>query len=126
MLDIKDLYLEDYIGKEITVSGWVRNHRKQAHFGFIDLSDGTYFKNLQVVYDDTLNNFDDITKLKLGSAITVTGKLIESPKEGQKFELVLSYFTLEGDCYLRYRGFENAVMNSRRCIINRQIYDVIW
>ena len=98
MLDIKDLYLKDYIGKEITVSGWVRNHRKQAHFGFIDLSDGTYFKNLQVVYDDTLNNFDDITKLKLGSAITVTGKLIESPKEGQKFELVLSYFTLEGDC----------------------------
>ena len=50
MIDIRDLYEKDYIGKEITISGWIRNHRKQAHFGFIDLSDGTYFKNLQVVY----------------------------------------------------------------------------
>ena len=98
MLDVKDLYKESYIGKEITVSGWIKSHRKQAHFGFIDLSDGTCFKNLQVVYDDKLKKFDDITKLKLGSAITVTGKLVESPKEGQDFELVLSSFVLEGDC----------------------------
>ena len=54
MLDVKDLYKESYIGKEITVSGWIKSHRKQAHFGFIDLSDGTCFKNLQVVYDDKL------------------------------------------------------------------------
>ena len=98
MLDVKDLYKESYIGKEITVSGWIKSHRKQAHFGFIDLSDGTCFKNLQVVYDDKLKKFDDITKLKLGSAITVIGKLVESPKEGQDFELVLSSFVLEGDC----------------------------
>ena len=77
MIDIRDLYEKDYIGKEITISGWIRNHRKQAHFGFIDLSDGTYFKNLQVVYDDKLKKFDEITKLKLGSAITVKGKLIK-------------------------------------------------
>ena len=64
MIDIRDLYEKDYIGKEITISGWIRNHRKQAHFGFIDLSDGTYFKNLQVVYDDKLKKFDEITKLK--------------------------------------------------------------
>ena len=89
MIDIRDLYEKDYIGKEITISGWIRNHRKQAHFGFIDLSDGTYFKNLQVVYDDKLKKFDEITKLKLGSAITVKGKLIKSPKEGQEFELTL-------------------------------------
>ena len=44
MLDIKELYLKDYIDQEITVNGWIKNHRKQAHFGFIDLSDGTYFK----------------------------------------------------------------------------------
>ena len=68
MLDIKDLYLKDYIDKEIKVSGWIKSHRKQAHFGFIDLSDGTYFKNLQVVYDDSLKDFEEITKLKLGSA----------------------------------------------------------
>ena len=60
MIDIRDLYEKDYIGKEITISGWIRNHRKQAHFGFIDLSDGTYFKNLQVVYDDKLKKFDEI------------------------------------------------------------------
>ena len=98
MIDIRDLYEKDYIGKEITISGWIRNHRKQAHFGFIDLSDGTYFKNLQVVYDDKLKKFDEITKLKLGSAITVKGKLIKSPKEGQEFELTLESYTLEGDC----------------------------
>ena len=94
MIDIRDLYEKDYIGKEITISGWIRNHRKQAHFGFIDLSDGTYFKNLQVVYDDKLKKFDEITKLKLGSAITVKGKLIKSPKEGQEFELTLESYTL--------------------------------
>ena len=98
MIDIRDLYEKDYIGKEITISGWIRNHRKQAHFGFIDLSDGTYFKNLQVVYDDKLKKFDEITKLKLGSSITVKGKLIKSPKEGQEFELTLESYTLEGDC----------------------------
>lgn len=98
MLDIKDLYKKDFIDKEVTVSGWIKNHRKQAHFGFIDLSDGTCFKNLQVIYDDSLNNFDEVAKLKLGSAITVTGKLLKSPKEGQEFELFLTSFVLEGDC----------------------------
>ncbi len=98
MLDIKDLYEKDYIDKTIEVSGWIKNHRKQAHFGFIDLSDGTYFKSLQVVYDDKLKNFNEITKLKLGSAITVKGKLIKSPKEGQAFELIMNSFVLEGDC----------------------------
>jgi len=73
MLDIRDLYKNDYIDKEVIISGWVKNHRKQAHFGFIDLSDGTYFKTLQVVYDDSLNSFEDVTKLKLGAAVTVTG-----------------------------------------------------
>ena len=98
MLDIKELYLKDYIDQEITVNGWIKNHRKQAHFGFIDLSDGTYFKGLQVVYDDNLKDFEEVTKLKLGSAITVTGKLIKSPKEGQPIELTMTSFVLEGDC----------------------------
>jgi len=97
MLDIRDLYKDNYIDKEITISGWVKNHRKQAHFGFIDLSDGTSFKTLQVVYDDSLDSFEEVTKLKMGAAITVSGKLISSPKEGQEFELILSSFVLEGD-----------------------------
>jgi len=97
MLDIRDLYKDNYIDKEITISGWAKNHRKQAHFGFIDLSDGTSFKTLQVVYDDSLDSFEEVTKLKMGAAITVSGKLISSPKEGQEFELILSSFVLEGD-----------------------------
>ena len=97
-MDIKELYEKSFINKKVKVSGWVKNHRKQAHFGFIDLFDGTTFKTLQVVYDDSLSNFDDITKIKLGSALTVDGKLIKSPKEGQEFELVLEDFVLEGDC----------------------------
>ena len=91
-MDIIDIYKEKekYIDKEITINGWVKAHRKQAHFGFIDLSDGTCFKTLQVVYDDeSIKNFLELTKVKIGSAIRVQGKLISSPKEGQEFELLL-------------------------------------
>ena len=97
-MEIKELYEKSFINKKIEISGWVKNHRKQAHFGFIDLFDGTTFKTLQVVYDDSLKNFEEITKIKLGSAITVSGTLITSPKEGQEFELTLENFVLEGDC----------------------------
>ena len=96
-MDIKDIKKE-LIGESITVSGWVKNHRKQAKFGFIDLNDGTCFNSLQVVYNDDLDFFDELTKIKLGSAITVTGKLIESPAAGQDYELELVDFKLEGDC----------------------------
>ena len=97
-MDISELFKNDYVDKKIKVEGWVRNHRKQAHFGFIDLSDGTCFEHLQVVYDDKLDCFDDVSKLKIGSAVTIEGKLVSSPKENQKFELVLESFKLEGDC----------------------------
>ena len=97
-MDIRELYDKDYVGKKVSVQGWVRNHRKQAHFGFIDLSDGTCFKHLQVVYDDKLKCFDDIVKIKIGSAISVEGTLVSSPKEGQEFELSLENYILEGDC----------------------------
>ena len=97
-MDIKELYQGDFIGKRVCVQGWVRNHRKQAHFGFIDLSDGTCFEHLQVVYDESVDCFDLLTKVKIGSAVTIEGTLVESPKEGQKFELSLEKFKLEGDC----------------------------
>ena len=60
MIDVKDLFKNDYIGKEVTVQGWIRNHRKQKDFGFIDFNDGTFFKNLQIVYDNSLSNFEEI------------------------------------------------------------------
>ena len=65
-MDIKEIYekKESLIGKEIEVSGWIRNHRKQKEFGFIDFSDGTCFKHLQIVYDNKLKEFEEILKIK--------------------------------------------------------------
>ena len=100
LIDLKELFMDSkkYLDKEITVQGWIRNHRKQKEFGFIDFNDGTTFQNLQVVYDNKLTNFDDIAKLHIGSAITITGKVIRSPKEGQEIELQTISVKLEGDC----------------------------
>ena len=77
-MDIRELFEKDYIGKNIKVQGWIRNHRKQKDFGFIDFSDGTCFEHLQIVYDNSLSNFDDVSKFLVGCAIEVEGKLVES------------------------------------------------
>ena len=100
IIDVKELYekVEEYIGKEVTLQGWIRNHRKQKEFGFIDFSDGTCFNHVQIVYDDKLDNFSDIQKYHVGSAIEAVGKIVESPKEGQKFEMQLEKVKLLGDC----------------------------
>ena len=100
MKDLYEIYkeLDKYIDTDITIQGWIRNHRKQKEFGFIDFSDGTTPKHLQVVYDNSLDTFDEIAKMHIGSAVSVTGKLIKSPKEGQEVELVAASVTLEGDC----------------------------
>ena len=99
MLDLKDIYKDykSYLNKDIEIQGWIKNHRKQKEFGFIDFNDGTYFKNLQVVYDNSLSNFEDITKMHIGSAVTVKGTLIESQGK-QDFELKANDVILEGDC----------------------------
>jgi len=100
VIDVRDLYdnLKDYMNKEVTLQGWIRNHRKQKEFGFIDFNDGTFFKSVQVVYDNKLSDFDDIQKLKIGSAIEVVGKIIESPAKGQDFEVQVVSVKLLGDC----------------------------
>jgi len=100
LLDLKDLYLKEneLINNEVKLQGWVKNHRKQKEFGFIYFNDGTTFNNLQVVYDNKLENFADIQKIKIGSSVTIVGTVIESPKEGQKLELTLKSIVLEGDC----------------------------
>lgn len=97
-LDVKDIFESDYIGKEVIVQGWVRNHRKQKEFGFIDFSDGTCFNHLQIVYDDSLSDFDDITKIKNGSSIEVLGTIVKSEGKGQSIELKASKVKLLGDC----------------------------
>ena len=67
-LDVKEIFLNDYVGKDVIVEGWVRNHRKQKEFGFIDFSDGTCFSHLQIVYDNSLSTFDEIQKIKNGAS----------------------------------------------------------
>ncbi len=99
-MDVKELYekIDELMGKTITLSGWVRNHRKQKEFGFIDFSDGTCFKHIQLVYKDKLADFDEISKIKIGSSIEVSGKLIKSEGSGQDFEIDVESIKLLGDC----------------------------
>ena len=100
IIDVKDIYSDykKYIDKEVVLQGWVRNHRKQKEFGFIDFNDGTYFKPVQVVYDDKLESFEEIQKIKIGSAIEVKGTVISSPAKEQDFELQVIDIKLLGDC----------------------------
>ena len=99
-MDLKELYerLEEYLDKDITLQGWIRNHRKQKEFGFIDFSDGTCFKHIQLVYDNKLKDFEEIQKFHIGSAITVVGTLIKSQGSGQDYEISVKSIKLEGDC----------------------------
>lgn len=99
-MDLRKLYqdIEKYIGKEITVKGWIRRHRKQKEFGFIDFSDGTCFKHMQVVYDKNTKDFVSIDALKHGSSICVIGTLVKSEGAGQDYEIKATSITLEGDC----------------------------
>ena len=99
-MDLKDIIkkLVDFEDKEITLEGWIKNHRKQKEFGFIDFNDGTCFETLQVVYDNSLSNFDEIQKLHIGSAVKIVGIIIKSEGGKQSHELKLSSITLLGDC----------------------------
>ena len=99
-MKLVDLFknIENYIDKEIEIKGWIRNHRKQACFGFIDFSDGTCFKHIQIVYDNSLDNFDEIANFKHGSAIKVIGTLTKSEGAGQDYEIKANSVSLEGDC----------------------------
>ena len=86
---IKNLYsnIDKFDGKEITVEGWVKTVRDSKTFGFIELNDGTFFKNIQIVFDDTLENFADICKLTISSTIAVTGKFVKTEGAKQPFEI---------------------------------------
>ena len=94
-MDLKNI-TNEYKDKEIKLSGWIKNHRKQASFGFISLNDGTRHKPLQVVYDNNLINFEEVNKYNLSSAIEVEGVLKESQGGKQDLELVASKITLLG------------------------------
>ncbi len=95
---IKDLYrnTDEYLGKEITVGGWVRSIRDSKTFGFIVLNDGTFFETLQIVYNDTMDNFQNISKLNVGAAIIVKGQLVATPQAKQPFEIQATEIEVEG------------------------------
>ena len=99
-MDVKDLFkkIKDYENKDVVLEGWVRNNRNQSNFGFIDFNDGTYFQNLQLVYDKELSNFDMISKIRVGSAIRVNGIIIKSQGSGQSHEMKVKNIEVLGDC----------------------------
>ena len=92
---IKDV--DSYMEKDVVLQGWIRNHRKQKEFGFIDFADGTCFEHIQLVYNNELKEFDEIQKYRVGCAITVNGKVIKSEGKGQAFEVKVQSIKLEGD-----------------------------
>ena len=96
--DLKEIFEQDLIGQEVIVEGWIKNHRKQKEFGFIDFSDGTCFKKLQIIYTKELEDFEKYQKLHIGSAIKVLGTIIKSVGSGQDIELSAKEITLLGDC----------------------------
>ena len=89
MKTIRDLYsnIDNYANQEITVEGWVKTVRDSKTFGFIELNDGTFFKNIQIVFDNTLDNFDEVCKLTISSTIAVTGEFVKTEGAKQPFEI---------------------------------------
>lgn len=98
LITVRQLYKqpEEYLDKEIQIGGWVRNLRDSKSFGFIVVSDGSYFETLQVVYHNNLSNFQEVSKLNVGTAILVKGTLVATPEAKQPFEVQASEVKVEG------------------------------
>ena len=98
LVTVKEIFKdrEKYLDKDIAVGGWVRSVRDSRTFGFIVLNDGSFFETLQIVYHDDLENFAAISKLNVGSAIIVRGKLVATPEAKQPFEIQASAIEVEG------------------------------
>ena len=105
---LKELYRNtaDFLGKTVTIGGWVRTSRNNKNLGFIELNDGSFFRSVQVVLEGELDassmSFDDAVKLGVGSCITVTGEVVESPGAKQPFEIKANAIVLEGACPTTY------------------------
>ena len=103
-LVIKDLYknTNEYKDKEITLEGWVRTIRDSKTFGFIELNDGSFFKNVQIVFSDKLDNFAEIAKLSISSSIKVTGTFVMTENAKQPFEIQATKIEILNLCDLEY------------------------
>ena len=98
LVTVREIYRnrELYLDKQVSVGGWVRSIRDSKAFGFIVLGDGSYFEPLQIVYHDTMENFDDISRLNVGAAVIVTGTLVATPQAKQPFEIQAARVMVEG------------------------------
>ena len=101
---VKTLYRDTqaFEGQTITVAGWVRTVRDSKTFGFIELNDGTFFKSMQIVFDQELGNFKEIAKLGVGSAIIATGHIVLTPNAKQPFEIKATAIEVEGNSPSEY------------------------
>lgn len=95
---VKSLYrdTDSYAGKTVTVAGWIRNIRVSKTFGFIELNDGSFFKNVQIVFGEELENFKDVAKLNISSSLYVEGQLVLTPEAKQPFEIKAEKIIIEG------------------------------
>ena len=87
---IRELYksnIDTYQDKEIEIAGWVRTIRSSKNFGFIELNDGSFFKNLQIVFDNTLSNYEEITKVSIASSLIIKGIIVKTENAKQPFEM---------------------------------------
>ncbi|MFA9377566.1 MAG: asparagine--tRNA ligase [Lachnotalea sp.] len=99
LVTVKELFknTEKYINTEVKIGGWIRSLRDSKTFGFIVVNDGSFFDTIQVVYNDDLVNFQEISKLNVGAAILVTGKLVATPEAKQPFEIQAAAVAVEGN-----------------------------
>ena len=99
LVTVRELFreTEKYAGKKVSVGGWVRSIRDSKTFGFMVLSDGSFYTTLQVVFHDTMENFGDICRLNVGSAVIVTGTLVLTPEAKQPFEIQADTVAVEGE-----------------------------
>ena len=86
----------------VQLQGWIRTNRSGKNISFIALNDGTYFRNAQIVYSDTLSNYAAVSKYLTGTAVSVTGKYIATPDAQQPFEIQATEILLEGACDQTY------------------------
>ncbi len=96
---VKSIYRStaEYANKEVTIGGWIRTMRASKSFGFIELNDGSFFKNIQVVFEaDKVSNYEEITKQNVGAALIVKGLLVETPEAKQPFEIKATEIEVEG------------------------------
>jgi asparaginyl-tRNA synthetase len=93
---------EEYYGKSVSINGWIKTLRASNKFGFIELNDGTSFNNIQIVFEENLENFNDIKKYKTGAAIEIKGVIVETPDAKQDFEIKSEKISLIADCDSSY------------------------